>query len=114
MGAVLAAALPVVKYERWWHVAAPGSSFVDAMAIIGVLHQARLSAPSAGVDTATIRGSTRLGFDEIDSLLQTMLDAGWVGRVGAAPRRGSLGPPCRRSMSLVFAARRSGEGAASL
>lgn len=88
MGAVLAAALPVVKYERWWHVAAPGSSFVDAMAIIGVLHRARLSAPSAGVDSAAIRGSTRLGFDEIDSLLQSMLDAGWVGRIGAeAPRR---------------------------
>lgn len=88
MGAVLAAALPVVKYERWWHVAAPGSSFVDAMAIIGVLHQARSSAPSAVVDTATIRRSTRLGFDEIDSLLQSMLDAGWVGRIGAeAPKR---------------------------
>lgn len=88
MGAVLAAALPVVKYERWWHVAAPGGSFVDAMAIIGVLHRTRLSAPSAGVATAAIRGSTRLGFDEIDSLLQSMLDAGWVGRIGAeAPRR---------------------------
>lgn len=88
MGAVLAAALPVVKYERWWHVAAPGSSFVDAMAIIGVLHRARASAPSAGVATAAIRSSTRLGFDEIDSLLQSMLDAGWVGRIGSdAPKR---------------------------
>src|SRR5690606_6575619 len=31
-GAVVAAALPIVKYERWWHVPQPGSAFVDAMA----------------------------------------------------------------------------------
>ena len=30
VGAVLAAALPIVKYERWWHVPVPGSVFVDA------------------------------------------------------------------------------------
>ena len=34
VGAVIAAALPVVKYERWWHVATPGSAFVDAMALL--------------------------------------------------------------------------------
>ena len=88
MGAVLAAALPVVKYERWWHVAKPGSRFVDAMMLIGVLQQARSSAPSAEVEIATLRAKTRLGYDEIDSLLQSMLDAGWVGRVSVeAPRR---------------------------
>jgi membrane protein len=81
IGALLTAALPVVKYERWWHVAAPGSSFVDAMALLGVLYQARAGNRSAMVATATIRSQTRLGYEEIDSLLQTMLDAGWVGRV---------------------------------
>lgn len=88
MGAVLAAALPVVKYERWWHVASPGSAFVDAMALLKVLHDARTLGESAAVDAATIRTKTRLGFDESESLLQKMLDAGWVGRIKAdAPKR---------------------------
>jgi membrane protein len=39
-GALLVAALPVVKYERWWHEAQPGGEFVDAMAILKVLHVA--------------------------------------------------------------------------
>ncbi len=80
-GALLAAALPVVKYERWWHVATPGSAFVDAMAILQVLYGARESGTSASVDAHAIRTQTRLGFDELESLLTKMLDAGWVGRI---------------------------------
>ncbi len=80
-GALLAAALPVVKYERWWHVPKPGSAFVDAMAVLKVLHQARTSGKSAAVDAHAIRAQTRLGFDESESLLIKMLDAGWVGRI---------------------------------
>jgi membrane protein len=92
VGAVLAAALPIVKYERWWHVPAPGSVFVDAMSILRVLSQARLSDASAALDAATIRNGTRLGFDEIESLLQSMLDAGWVGRIKVeTPRALSFG-----------------------
>ena len=34
VGAVLAAALPIIKYERWWHQPLPGSAFVDAMAVL--------------------------------------------------------------------------------
>ncbi|HCE10231.1 MAG TPA: hypothetical protein DEQ40_16815 [Oxalobacteraceae bacterium] len=80
-GAVIAAALPVVKYERWWHVATPGSAFIDAMSVLQVLHEARTTGVSAAVDASTIRASTRLGFDESESLLDRMLDAGWVARV---------------------------------
>ncbi len=91
MGAVLTAALPIVKYERWWHVATPGSAFIDAMAVLSVLHQARAGA-GAAVDARTIRASTRLGFDESESLLQKMLDAGWVGRIKAnTPKRIQFG-----------------------
>jgi membrane protein len=87
-GAVLAAALPIVKYERWWYVAKPGSAFVDAMALLKVLYRARAVGESAMVDTAIIRARTRLGFDESESLLQKMLDAGWVGRIkNDAPKR---------------------------
>ncbi|HEY5800750.1 MAG TPA: YihY family inner membrane protein [Burkholderiaceae bacterium] len=87
-GAVLVAALPVVKYERWWHVPAPGSSFIDAMAVLAVLVDKRERAASGAVGTPAIRHATRMGYDEIDELLEKMLDAGWVGRVkGSAPLR---------------------------
>lgn len=81
VGAVIAAALPVVKYERWWHVATPGSAFVDAMSVLQILHEARAAGASAAVDASMIRARTRLGFDESESLLEKMLDAGWVGRI---------------------------------
>lgn len=81
IGAVLTAALPVVKYERWWHVPTPGSEFVDAMAILKVLYLARSLGANAAVDAMKIRVTTRLGFDESEMLLQKMLDAGWVGRI---------------------------------
>ncbi|HWU97659.1 MAG TPA: YihY family inner membrane protein [Oxalicibacterium sp.] len=86
-GAVVTAALPIVKYERWWHVPQPGSAFVDAMALLEVLYVARASSQSAVVDTKLIRDKTRLGFDEAEALLQKMLDAGWVGRIKAEGTR---------------------------
>ena len=81
MGAVIAAALPIVKYERWWHVPKPGSAFVDAMKLLEVLYEARVLHKSAAVDSAAIRAQTRLGFDESESLLEKMLEAGWVDRI---------------------------------
>jgi membrane protein len=80
IGATLAAALPVVRYERWWHVARPGSEFIDAVALLGVLYQAR-HGESAAVSAATLRTVTRIGFEESERLLQQMLEAGWVGRI---------------------------------
>lgn len=91
-GAIVSAALPVVKSERWWHVATPGSTFVDAMALLELLYAARNADRSAVVDSNTMRIRTRLGFDELESLLQTMLDAGWVARIRPdRPRRGQFG-----------------------
>ncbi|TFV86058.1 YihY family inner membrane protein [Oxalobacteraceae bacterium OM1] len=92
IGAVLVAALPVVKYERWWHVPSPGSDFIDAMAVLRVLVEARSEGPNAAVDASTIRAQTRLGFDESESLLDRMLDAGWVGRIkNTEAKRGRFG-----------------------
>lgn len=92
MGAVLAAALPIVKYERWWHVATPGSVFIDAMAVLRVLYEAREDGASAAVDARAIRAHTRLGFDESEVLLEKMLDAAWVGRIKAeTPKRVQFG-----------------------
>jgi membrane protein len=87
-GALLVAALPVVKYERWWHEAQPGGEFVDAMAILKVLHVACKCGDTALVGAGTIRARTRLGFDEMDMLLERMMAEGWVGRVKVeAPSR---------------------------
>lgn len=96
-GAVLAAALPVVKYERWWQKPVPGADFVDAVAVLKVLAgHARLTGTSL-VTSASIRTHTRIGYDEMAMLLEKMVAAGWVGRVKEdAPsrlpwRRGSGG-----------------------
>jgi membrane protein len=85
LGALLTAALPVVKYERWWHEAVPGGEFVDAMAVLKVLHEAREQGDNAAVSSAEMRGRTRLGFDEMDALLEKMLVPGWVAKVKIAP-----------------------------
>jgi membrane protein len=81
VGAVLAAALPVVKYERWWYEPVPGGAFVDAMAILKVLHAGTRATGSALVSSAAIRAHTRIGYDEMTTLLEQMVAAGWVGRV---------------------------------
>jgi membrane protein len=87
VGAVITAALPIVRYERWWHVATPASAFVDAMAVLGVLFAARSVGASAAVDGTMMREQTRMGFEETEALLNRMHDAGWVGRIKANVER---------------------------
>ncbi|MFZ6655982.1 YihY family inner membrane protein [Undibacterium sp. TJN19] len=84
IGAVIAAALPVIKFERWWHVPTPGSSFEDAVCILQVLVQARAADSGAAVSINAIRMQTSLGIDEIEGLLERMSEAGWVARVNVA------------------------------
>ncbi|MFL9878041.1 YihY family inner membrane protein [Herbaspirillum rhizosphaerae] len=88
VGALLTAALPIVRYERWWHVASPGSEFVDAMKVLKILHDARANGESATVDVALLRAHTHMGLEELQNLLQKMLDAGWVGSLKSeAPKK---------------------------
>lgn len=84
LGAVLAAALPVVKHERWWHKPVPGGEFIDAMSVLQVLIRAHQH--QGATNLLYIRSQTRLGFDEAEYLLHRMLEAGWVGRVEAERR----------------------------
>ena len=56
------------------------------MSILNVLVQARQG--RAAVDALRLREMTRLGIEESESLLQRMLDAGWVGRIRAEKKRG--------------------------
>jgi membrane protein len=83
VGALITAALPVVKYERWWYEPIPGGAFVDAMAILKVLHGSAQVSDSALVSSASIRAHTRIGYDEMTTLLDQMVTVGWVGRVKA-------------------------------
>jgi membrane protein len=83
VGALLTAALPVVKYERWWYEPVPGGAFVDAVAILKVLHGKAQVSDSALVSSASIRAHTRIGYDEMTALLDRMVTVGWVGRVQA-------------------------------
>lgn len=81
VGALITAALPVVKYERWWYEPIPGGAFVDAVAILKVLHGGARVSDSALVSSASIRAHTRIGYDEMTMLLDRMVTVGWVGRV---------------------------------
>lgn len=80
-GAVVAASLPIVKYERWWHIPKPGSRFIDAMALLEALYRARRGNAPASLSSTEIREQTQLGFNEIERLLTQMVKAGWVGRL---------------------------------
>ncbi|GAB3408748.1 YihY family inner membrane protein [Massilia agilis] len=81
VGALLVAALPVVKYERWWYEPVPGGQFVDAMAILKVLYRGAQITGTTLVSSPAIRAHTRIGYDEMRTLLDQMVTAGWVGRV---------------------------------
>jgi membrane protein len=95
LGALVAAALPTVKHERWWHVPAPGGAFIDAMAVLKVLHGGAHATGSALVAIAAIRAHTRIGDDELGRLLEQMAAAGWVGRVQAEAPAGGFGALAR-------------------
>ncbi len=117
VGAVLVAALPVVKYERWRHEPVPGGSFIDAMAVLKVLHGSLRGTGTALVPSAAIRAHTRIGYDEMRALLDKMVTAGWVGRVredvsarkrfGRGAREGTdnwvlLADPARLKVAQVY------------
>ncbi|MFX5809069.1 hypothetical protein ABTE39_20465, partial [Acinetobacter baumannii] len=77
-GALLTAALPVVRYERWWHVPSPGADFIDAVKVLKFLHAARVGVESAVVSMEEVRRATRLGLGELQQLLARMSEEGWV------------------------------------
>lgn len=83
MGAVITAALPVIKFERWWHQPKPGAEFDDAVSILLVLAAARDTQAGGAVDQFRLREVTQLGMDEIETLLSKMAQRGWVGRLSS-------------------------------
>jgi membrane protein len=64
------------------------------MAVLKVLQGGARLTGTAMVSSAQIRACTRIGYDEMTSLLEQMVAAGWVGRVQAetqVPLRWSMG-----------------------
>ncbi|MDQ9170251.1 YihY family inner membrane protein [Oxalobacteraceae bacterium R-40] len=88
-GAVLTAALPAVRSQRWWHTPSAGSEFFDAMAILEVLHQVRAAGKENALGIAATADKAKLGLDECENLLQRMLGYGWVARIKAEEKEGS-------------------------
>jgi membrane protein len=88
VGALLTAVLPVMRYERWAHKPTPCGTFVDALAVLRVLYQAR-GRDSIMVDVDQVRRLTHIGYEESQSLMERMQAEGWLGLVEAtkAPRR---------------------------
>jgi membrane protein len=110
VGALLTAALPVVKYERWWYEPVPGGVFVDAVAVLKVLHGGARLSGSALVSSSQIRAHTRIGYDEMTDLLEQRR-LGDAGRPGADPPGRRLPPVrVRRAGGGQRARRRAGGG----
>jgi membrane protein len=88
VGALLTAVLPVMRYERWAHKPTPCGTFVDALEILRVLYQARRN-ESLTVDVDQVRRRTHIGYEESQTLMEQMQNAGWLGLVKAteAPKR---------------------------
>jgi membrane protein len=88
VGALLTAVLPVMRYERWAHKPTPCGTFVDALEILRVLYLAR-ARKSLTVDVDQVRRQTHIGYEESQSLMERMENAGWLGLVKAteAPKR---------------------------
>ena len=80
VGALLTAVLPVMRYERWAYKPTPCGTFVDALAVLRVLYQAR-DRESLIVDVDQVRKLTHIGYEESQELMERMQTAGWVGLV---------------------------------
>ena len=112
VGALLTAALPVVKYERWWYEPVPGGAFVDAVAVLKVLHGSARLTGTALVAQRQIRAHTRIGYDEM-----TGCSTGWWRPAGSAAcsrtrARGARGAGTRaRGHGCLGAAGRPGAAA---
>lgn len=86
-GAVITAALPAVRSERWRHTSAEGNDFFNAMAILEVLHRVRSTGHENALDAAAIAAGAKLDLEECEKLLQRMLGLAWVARINSDVRQ---------------------------
>jgi membrane protein len=80
-GATLAASLPLIRMGRWATKRRPGATFIDALAILRSLNDARMRTP-AGLSTQALRSRMNLHHDELMFVLDTLTDIGYVARTG--------------------------------
>ncbi|HEU4620798.1 MAG TPA: YihY family inner membrane protein [Burkholderiaceae bacterium] len=90
-GASIAAAIPVLRYERWRHEPAGGDAFVDALALLTALADARRRTRVPGLSLRDIHRRTGLGMNETEAMLEKLMRAGW-----AAPLASSVSSRFKR------------------
>lgn len=76
-GAVLASSLPDFRSGRWRRVVTPGSQYADALLVMQTLFDAR-SERKKSVGLARLQRRASLSNAELESLLLSMQEAGWV------------------------------------
>ena len=77
LGATLAANLPLIRSNRMYTVARPGSDLIDAIAILDVLDDARENNPP-GLTIGELDGCTDIQHESLMRLLSTLADLGLI------------------------------------
>jgi len=77
LGAVLTSSLPDFRSGRWRRVVTPGSQYADALFIIRTLYDAR-SERRKTVGWTRLQRHASLSSGELESMLLTMQEKGWV------------------------------------
>lgn len=100
-GASVAASTPLVRLGRLEANRRPGASYLDALAVLRQLTEARGNVPP-GLATRTLVRRLHLNHDELAAVLDTLEAIGYVARIGEGarerwalvcdPERASLGP----------------------
>ncbi|MBL8382531.1 MAG: YihY family inner membrane protein [Burkholderiales bacterium] len=98
VGALIAATWPLMAYERAETRRWPGMAFVDAMRILALLNENR---ERGGATPRQIRAALRTGFAESETLLESLRDAGWIGRFEAARGEARWGARAERRWMLL-------------
>ena len=85
-GAVIAAYAPSLQMHLAPPGDAPGQRFALALALLRLLHQAR-AVPPHGFTVAQLATALRVDPLQVESLMETLLRLGWVGRLEEAAAR---------------------------
>jgi membrane protein len=89
--ATLAASLPLIRMGRWVTVRRPGSTFVDALAILRMLAAVRDHNPP-GLTSQSLGSRRNLPDDELVDVLEALNSLGYIARVqdGSGHERWSM------------------------
>ena len=79
LGAVTAASLPLIRLGRWEPNREPGAALIDAIGVLRLLNQAQGGLPPDR-STTHMAAHLRLHFDELNTVLESLAELGFVAR----------------------------------